>query len=137
VWFVRNHATRYRGIDGILRPTSAATTLVAERLSAILVVAEVLARADAACCGFVSGLREALERPHDAGKIWIRQGEVQAVGAEEIVQDGGGRLADLREPWPRAPGRGSEVPELSGETKVIPGGIEPVSTSTRPDLMNY
>src|SRR5437016_4943754 len=56
----------------------------------ILVIAEVLARVDAAHCRLVSGLREALEAPHDARKAGIRQGEVQAVGAEEIAQGGGG-----------------------------------------------
>src|SRR5437016_2397044 len=64
--------------------------LVAERLPGILVIAEVLARVDTAHCRLVRGLREALEAPHDARKAGIRQGEVQAVGAEEIAQDGGG-----------------------------------------------
>src|SRR5437016_4652267 len=69
--------------------------LVTERLPGILVIAEVLARVDTARGRLVSGLREALEAPHDAWKAGIRQGEVQAVGAEEVAQGGGGRLADL------------------------------------------
>src|SRR6185295_19299576 len=68
---------------------------VAERLPGILVIAEVLARVDTARCRLVRGLREALEAPHDAWKAGIRQGEVQAVGPEEIAQGGGGRLTDL------------------------------------------
>ncbi len=64
--------------------------LVAERLPGILVIAEVLARVDAAHRRLVSGLREALEAPHDARKAGIGEGEVQAVGAEEIAEGGGG-----------------------------------------------
>src|SRR2546426_9636950 len=82
-----------------LRPEDAledeVADLVAERLPGILVIAEVLARVDTARCRLIRGLREALEAPHDARKAGIRQGEVQAVGAEEIAQDGGGRLADF------------------------------------------
>ncbi len=57
--------------------------LVAERLPGILIIAEVLARVDTARCRLIRGLGEALEAPHDARKVGIRQGEVQAVGAEE------------------------------------------------------
>ena len=63
---------------------------VTERLPGFLVVAEVLARVDTARCRLVGRLREALEAPHDARKAGIRQGEVYAVGAEDITQGGGG-----------------------------------------------
>ena len=64
--------------------------LVAERLTGVLVIAEVLTRVDAAHRRLVGGLREALEAPHDARKAGIRQGEVRTIGAEEIMQGGGG-----------------------------------------------
>ena len=63
---------------------------VTERLPGILVVAEVLARVDTARRRLVGRLREALEAPHDARKAGIRQGEVRTIGAEEIMQGGGG-----------------------------------------------
>src|SRR5436309_16115109 len=70
-----------------LRPEDAVedevADLVAERLPGILVIAEVLARVDTARCRLIRGLGEALEAPHDARKAGIRQGEVQAVGAED------------------------------------------------------
>src|SRR5438034_11447637 len=85
-------AMRHRPEDAV---EDEITDLVAERLPGILVIAEVLARVDTARCCLIRGLGEALEAPHDARKAGIRQGEVQAVGAEKIAQDGGGRLADL------------------------------------------
>src|SRR5438477_4061352 len=69
---------------------------VAERLPGVLVVAEVLTGVDATRGGLVGGLREALETPHDARNVGIRQREIETIGAEEVAQGSGRRLADLR-----------------------------------------
>ena len=60
--------------------------LVAERLSGILVIAEVLARVDTARCRLVGRLREALEAPQPS----CQEGGVFAVASSAEVVGGTG-----------------------------------------------